>query len=58
MAGDRPLPREGAQFPNVTALSAAMFAGDDDDRFEFGLELLVRGLAAHARTAGRRRRTG
>ena len=33
-------------FPNVRAVSGAMFAGDDDDRFEFGLDLLVRGLAA------------
>jgi AcrR family transcriptional regulator len=42
----RALPAE--QFPNMVALSAAMFEGNDDDRFEFGLDLLIRGLAAHA----------
>jgi AcrR family transcriptional regulator len=36
------------QFPNMKALSAAMFAGNDDDRFEFGLDLLLRGIAGHA----------
>jgi AcrR family transcriptional regulator len=36
------------QFPNMKALSAAMFAGSDDDRFEFGLDLLLSGIAAHA----------
>jgi AcrR family transcriptional regulator len=36
------------QFPNMAALSRAMFTGDDDDRFEFGLDLLVRGLEACA----------
>jgi hypothetical protein len=35
------------QFPNITGLSAAMFSGDHDDRFEFGLDLLVRGLGAY-----------
>ena len=50
------------QFPNMVALSGAMFAGDDDDRFEFGLDLLVRGLEAYASSAGgpapsRRRRS-
>ena len=34
------------QFPNIHALLPAMFAGDDADRFDFGLDLLVRGLAA------------
>jgi Tetracyclin repressor-like, C-terminal domain len=46
------LPHE--QFPNVLALGGAMFTGDDDDRFEFGLDLLVRGLAAHAPKPTRR----
>ena len=32
--------------PNLVALAPAMVAGDADDRFEFGLELLVSGLAA------------
>jgi AcrR family transcriptional regulator len=46
----RSLPVE--KFPNMTALSSSMFAGDNDDRFEFGLDLLVRGLAAHIERAG------
>jgi AcrR family transcriptional regulator len=37
------------EFPNMLALSGAMFVGTDDDRFEFGLDVLVRGLAAFAR---------
>lgn len=36
------------RFPNMVALTGAMFAGGDDDRFEFGLDLLIRGLATHA----------
>jgi AcrR family transcriptional regulator len=35
------------QFPNVTAVSELTFAGDDDALFEFGLDLLMRGLAAY-----------
>jgi AcrR family transcriptional regulator len=42
----RSLPTD--QFPHLTSLSGALFAGDDDDRFEFGLDLLVTGLAARA----------
>jgi AcrR family transcriptional regulator len=37
------------RFPNMTAIAGSMFMGDDDDRFEFGLDLLIKGLAAHAR---------
>lgn len=40
------LPRD--QFPNMVWLSTAMFTGGGDDRFEFGLDLLVRGLEALA----------
>jgi AcrR family transcriptional regulator len=36
------------RFPNITALGPVMTAGDTEERFEFGLELLVRGLAAYA----------
>jgi hypothetical protein len=36
------------RFPNIAELSSTMFAGDNDDRFEFGLDLLIRGIAAHA----------
>jgi hypothetical protein len=32
----------------MTALISKMFAGDNDDRFEFGLDLLIRGIAAYA----------
>jgi AcrR family transcriptional regulator len=38
------LPAE--RFPNVHALAGMMMSGDADERFEFGLDLLVRGLAA------------
>jgi AcrR family transcriptional regulator len=38
-------------FPNVTALADELTAGGPDERFEFGLEILVSGLAAHARPA-------
>ncbi len=39
------------RFPVTTALTAELTAGDGDDRFGFGLELLVSGLAAQARPA-------
>ncbi|HEY7133691.1 MAG TPA: TetR/AcrR family transcriptional regulator [Acidimicrobiia bacterium] len=35
------------RFPNVAALAATMTGGDDDERFEFGLDLLVRGLETY-----------
>jgi AcrR family transcriptional regulator len=38
------LPAE--QFPNIAALTGTMFAADDDERFQFGLDLLIRGLEA------------
>jgi AcrR family transcriptional regulator len=40
-----------ARFPNIAVLLGAMVAEDEDHdaRFEFGLDLLVRGLASHAR---------
>lgn len=34
------------RFPNVISLAGPLTAGDRDDRFEFGLEVLVRGLVA------------
>lgn len=34
------------QFPNITALTETMFAADNDERFQFGLDLLIRGLEA------------
>ena len=35
-----------ARFPNVVALAEQLVTGDADERFEFGLDVLVRGLAA------------
>jgi len=34
------------RFPNVVSLAGPLTAGGEDVRFEFGLEVLVRGLAA------------
>jgi AcrR family transcriptional regulator len=48
------------RFPNSVALAGLIAAGDTDDRFEFGLEVLTRGLAASADARSRasaRRRT-
>jgi AcrR family transcriptional regulator len=36
------------RFPNIVELVDELMAGGPDDRFEFGLDLFVRGLAAHA----------
>jgi AcrR family transcriptional regulator len=36
------------QFPTITALADDLTAGDADERFEFALELMVRGLEAMA----------
>lgn len=36
------LPSE--RFPNTVALAEELTAGDQDERFEFGLEVLIRGL--------------
>ena len=43
------------QFPNTTALADLLVEGDVDDRFEFGMDVLISGLAtqsASARGAG------
>jgi AcrR family transcriptional regulator len=34
------------RFPNTVALAEELTAGDQDERFEFGLEVLIRGLIA------------
>jgi AcrR family transcriptional regulator len=34
------------RFPNIVALAGALTDGDGDERFAFGLEVLIRGLAA------------
>ncbi|MEV0702033.1 TetR/AcrR family transcriptional regulator [Saccharopolyspora sp. NPDC050389] len=36
------------RFPTIVALLPALMSGDEDERFEFGLDLLVQGIAAHA----------
>jgi AcrR family transcriptional regulator len=46
----RSLPPEA--FPNLFGLADDLTAGDADERFEFAIELLVRGLEAMAREAG------
>jgi AcrR family transcriptional regulator len=38
------------RFPNLTAVAETAFAGDADALFEFGLDLLMRGLAAYKET--------
>lgn len=39
------LPRD--EFPNTVALADQMVAGDSDDRFEWGLDVFIRGLASY-----------
>jgi AcrR family transcriptional regulator len=39
------LPAE--RFPHLVAMADTLVAGDDDERFEFGLDLIVRGLASY-----------
>jgi AcrR family transcriptional regulator len=34
------------RFPNVVSMAGALTAGSPDDRFEFGLDVLIRGLSA------------
>lgn len=46
------LPRD--RFPNMASLAGPLTAGAGDERFEFGLDVLVRGLAAMGLTEGRR----
>jgi hypothetical protein len=35
------------RFPNLTSLADVLTSGDGDDRFEFGLEMLVYGIASY-----------
>jgi AcrR family transcriptional regulator len=39
-----------AQFPNVHRAADLLFAGDADARFEFGMEVLVRGIESYIST--------
>jgi AcrR family transcriptional regulator len=34
------------RFPRINAMAVSMTTGDDDERFEFGLDLLLRGIAS------------
>lgn len=40
------------RFPNLIAMVGPLTAGEGDQRFEFGLDIFVRGLAAHAGGSG------
>lgn len=44
------------RFPHLTAMAGPLTAGGAEERFEFGLDLLVRGIASTAPSRGRRRR--
>lgn len=37
-----------SRFPNIVALGDTLFEGGPEERFEFGIDVLVRGLAAQA----------
>ena len=41
--------------PHTLALLDVLFEGDRDERFEFGLDVLVRGLASLAAESGQKR---
>jgi hypothetical protein len=43
------------EYPHLTRLSADLMAGDTDERFEWALELLVRGLEALRETGDEHR---
>jgi hypothetical protein len=38
------------QFPNVLATLDELFGGGPDERFELGLDVILRGLASYARS--------
>jgi TetR/AcrR family transcriptional regulator, tetracycline repressor protein len=41
------------RFPNLTAVASVTFDADSDALFEFGLELLMRGLAGYKEPTAR-----
>ena len=41
------------RFPNIVSLAVPLTTGDGDERFEFGMDVLIRGLAAMGREPGR-----
>lgn len=49
------LPAE--RFPHLVAMAEPLTTGDRDDRFEFGLDLLVRGIASTVPKGAARRRS-
>jgi AcrR family transcriptional regulator len=50
----RSLPAD--QFPHVHRAAGDLFGGDADERFEFGLDVIIKGIEAYAGTAGGGRR--
>jgi AcrR family transcriptional regulator len=36
------------RFPHITAIGGALFEGDAEERFDFGLDLMIRGLRTYA----------
>lgn len=40
-----------ARFPNILALVGVMTAGDSNERFEWGADVLIRGLGTYAEDA-------
>jgi Tetracyclin repressor-like, C-terminal domain len=44
------------RFPHTLALLDVLFEGDRDERFEFGLDVLVRGLASLAAESNQKSR--
>lgn len=47
-AWTRSLPED--RFPHTRSAADLLFAGDPDERFEFGMDLIVRGIETHVRT--------
>jgi hypothetical protein len=39
---------DAAAFPHISALTGALFSGEGDERFRFGLRLMIDGLSARA----------
>ncbi len=45
------------RFPHVHRAIGDIFGGDPDDRFEFGIDVIVRGIGTYARPGGQAQRT-
>lgn len=48
MLRDYLLSLPGDRFPHVRRAIDDLFAGDPDERFEFGIDLIVRGISTYA----------